>query len=855
MYNSKSHPIISNPKLLYLAKLTLLAIAYILLAKFSYDHFSLYNNNVCLIWLPSGLVLGALLIGGRQYWLGGWIGAFVVDILMGNTMTTSALIALGATAEALLAYWLLANLPGFNGAHLQLKAYLKFLAISAISACVSSVVGVLTLWINESIPLSDLVSSLFNWWQGDTLSFIVLTPLILIWSKWPHDWFTRARVLETTAYFSVLIFINQVVFLDWYHVSLELIARGYWLFPMVFWAALRFGQHGVMLTIGLITCQALYGSVHGVGIFALDFEQTHLLNFWLYMLILTGSGMWLTLLKVEQQQLIQALSEGEAKWFALFNNMRNGFALHEVIRDETGIVVDYRFLEVNPAFEKMTKTPKAQWLGKRVKDIYPEIDKQWLEQLTQVVDCGEIHYLEHYVQKLGSWFSSHAYRTAPDQFAVITEEVTERMLAEITLIKSESRFRLLFNTIPDSVFIVSMEGRILDANDSACKILGYRLEELLDLGIIDIDAPEFKEKIPIRVKQTQEKHHAVFESAHVSKQGQVIPVEINSRIIKLGDTPVFLSIARNISERKQQEASLRLLASVFKTAQESIMITDANIKIIDVNAAFSKISGYERNEVLGKNPRILQSGYQDENFYQLMWQTLKEKDHWKGELRNRAKTGEIYTSLMTISAIKNNQDEITHYIGISIDITQIRNQQKIIQHTAHHDPLTGLPNRLLLSDRLEQAIQLTKRNQNMLAVCYLDLDGFKPINDHFGHSVGDQVLNVIAQRISNTIRSVDTAARVGGDEFVILLLGQDKLENYLLVLDRLLTVIAQPILIDSYDQQQCSVGASIGVSVFPDNATEPNTLLEQADQAMYTAKHGGKNRYCVWNQDLGNKGS
>jgi len=223
-----------------------------------------------------------------------------------------------------------------------------------------------------------------------------------------------------------------------------------------------------------------------------------------------------------------------------------------------------------------------------------------------------------------------------------------------------------------------------------------------------------------------------------------------------------------------------------------------------------------------------------------MWQTIKDQGHWSGELWNRTKTGQVYAALLTVTEVRNDLGEVSHYLGISSDITHIKEHQKQLEHIAHHDALTGLPNRILLADRMQQAIVQSRRNKERMAVCYLDLDGFKPINDSMGHETGDRVLIEISRRIGNTIRGGDTVARLGGDEFVILLLGLEQADEYWLTLDRLLKAISQPI---QLDHKQFSVGASIGVSLFPDNAEDPDTLLRQADQAMYTAKASGKNQY------------
>lgn len=273
------------------------------------------------------------------------------------------------------------------------------------------------------------------------------------------------------------------------------------------------------------------------------------------------------------------------------------------------------------------------------------------------------------------------------------------------------------------------------------------------------------------------------------------------------------------------------------------MISDAKRNLIDVNEAFSRITGYTREEVMGKNPRFLKSGYHSDDFYQAMWQAINLKGYWAGELWNRKKNGELYPEWRTISAITNDTGTVTHYVSIFSDISLFKQHEKQLERIAYYDVLTGVPNRMLLVDRMKQAIAQTHRNKKLLVVCVLDLDGFKPINDNYGHHIGDQVLIKIAERITHTIREADTLARLGGDEFVILLLDMEKMADCLHSVERLVESIAHPIPIGN---QLFAVTASIGVTVYPVDDQEVDALLRHADQAMYKAKHSGKNCYFLY---------
>ncbi len=308
-----------------------------------------------------------------------------------------------------------------------------------------------------------------------------------------------------------------------------------------------------------------------------------------------------------------------------------------------------------------------------------------------------------------------------------------------------------------------------------------------------------------------------------------------------------MRLQREISQRKKIEEAQRMAASVFASTQEGILITDAQGNIIDMNPAFSSITGYFRDEVLGKKPSLLKSGLHDAGFYEAMWQAIDHQGYWRGEVWNRKKGGEIFAEWLTISAVADKQGKITHYIGTSSDITQLKEHERKLELIAHYDPLTGVPNRILLADRMHLAFAQTRRDNCLMAVGYLDLDGFKPVNDRLGHDAGDQLLIQIALRIRNALREGDTIARLGGDEFVFLLLGLEKVEDCEITLHRLLEVISEPV---SLGAQAVSVSASIGISIFPEDNTDPDTLLRHADQAMYQAKQEGKNCFHIYNLEL-----
>jgi diguanylate cyclase (GGDEF)-like protein/PAS domain S-box-containing protein len=308
----------------------------------------------------------------------------------------------------------------------------------------------------------------------------------------------------------------------------------------------------------------------------------------------------------------------------------------------------------------------------------------------------------------------------------------------------------------------------------------------------------------------------------------------------LGTVLVF----RDESENRAQEYRMNLLASVVEHASESVVITDPDTVIIDVNQAFTEVTGYTRDEVMGRKISILKSGRHDNAFYDRLWNALNTDSYWHGEIFNRRKSGDIFVEMASISAVRDSHGRVNHYFGLFTDITLLKDQQRQLEHLAYYDVLTGLPNRRLLADRFDVALSQTRRASSSLAVCYLDLDGFKEVNDRFGHRSGDHLLIEVAERLKGSVRSGDTIARLGGDEFVLVLLGFDRALENEHILDRILGSLAAPF---SLEGNTVTISASIGVALCPDDSgNDLDSLLRHADHAMYVAKQAGRNRWHVF---------
>lgn len=300
------------------------------------------------------------------------------------------------------------------------------------------------------------------------------------------------------------------------------------------------------------------------------------------------------------------------------------------------------------------------------------------------------------------------------------------------------------------------------------------------------------------------------------------------------------SVFCQANEPSQWPDNLRrqIAESLFNNSSEGICITDPAGRIIEINPTLTTLTGYTKQDLAGKTPSIFSSEIQPPAYFAEMWKSLEEVGQWRGELWNRHKAGELYAIRLNISAICDETGKVTHYLGILADITAKKHLQAELEKSANHDALTGLPNRQLLADRLHQAIAQAKRTGMTLAVCYLDLDGFKPINDTLGHHAGDCVLIEVSKRLNESVRDGDTVSRVGGDEFIVLLLGLENLAECEQILTRITQSASAPISVENKD---VSVTTSIGVAIYPDGSDDAQILIARADSAMYRSKMAGGN--------------
>jgi diguanylate cyclase (GGDEF)-like protein/PAS domain S-box-containing protein len=553
------------------------------------------------------------------------------------------------------------------------------------------------------------------------------------------------------------------------------------------------------------------------------------------------------------------LRSGEHRYRSLLENLAAGVVVHG---PDTAIMLS------NAMAASLLGLTQDQMLGKVAPDpdwcfLNEDGTRMHLEDypVNRVLASGEplrgyVAGVQHARGTEPTWVLCSAYLTRDEaggisQAIVTFTDITERKRAEAALTASQARWKFAIEGAGYGLWDWNIQTGKAFYSSLYKSMLGFSEDEIGDTAdewskrIHPDDAPgvfaALQPYMDGKAGSAKVEFRMLCKDGHwlwTLGRGMVMERDADGKPVRM------IGTNSDITERKLAEDELRLAANVFSHTREGITITDAAGTIVDVNASFTRITGYSRAEAVGQNPRMLSSGRQDKAFYEGLWRALLEQGHWSGEIWNRRKDGEVFAELLTISAVRDAQGHTQHYVALFSDITAIKEHQYKLDRMAHFDALTSLPNRLLLADRLQQGLAQAVRRGQSLAVAYLDLDGFKAINDLHGHDVGDQLLVALATGMKQALREGDTLARLGGDEFVAVLSDLTEAQASIPLLNRLLAAAAHPVAVGNLRVQ---VSASLGVTFFPQpQDIEADQLLRQADQAMYQAKLAGKNRYHVF---------
>lgn len=507
-------------------------------------------------------------------------------------------------------------------------------------------------------------------------------------------------------------------------------------------------------------------------------------------------------------------------------------------------------LEVNQAYADFTGYTMDELVGMNITQL--EAKEQSVDQvmthIVKIVDQGYDVFETRHRHKGGYDLDVEVSATfLPDtqKFVAFCRDITERKKIQAV----QRRHRQVIATATDGFWALDADGYLEEVNEAYAKMSGYAMDELIGMHISELEAYEREEETRARIEKLRVQGYDRFETKHRRKDGRVVDIEVAATFAQ--NTEKIFAFCRNISQRKQAEQELRVAAAAFET-REAILITDAQANIIRVNHAFTEITGFAADDVMGKNPRVMRSGRQNKAFYAAMWQQLLDTGSWTGEIWDRRKNGEIYPKLITITAVKNEHGETMQYVGIFSDITERKRAEEEIRSLAFYDPLTQLPNRRLFLERLHTALTASVRYADYGAILFIDLDRFKILNDTWGHDYGDMLLVEVAIRIKSCVREIDTVARFGGDEFVVLLesISGDRMDTSHkagMVAEKIRAALSQPYHLNDLVHES---SPSIGISLYHGNTESMDQLLKYADVAMYQSKDAGRNTVRFYEADL-----
>lgn len=517
------------------------------------------------------------------------------------------------------------------------------------------------------------------------------------------------------------------------------------------------------------------------------------------------------------------------------------------IHDKAGNI-----LYANKAYLKYAQAPIEAVLGKPYWTIFPEINSPLGtcsdEDVASDWSMSDILMSDHRTLRDRSF----SMRDTNDQYLYsvhIIEDVSELVDLQNQLAVSEEKFRAIGMSAQDGVVLMGGHGEIVFWNKAATQILGYEVEEVMGKDIHHLLAPiKYRSAYLKGLKTFFDTGKGPVVSAvnrleAIRKDCTVIPIELSVSATEIRGVWHAVGIFRDITDRKEFESRLMMSQAIIETAGEAIFVTDREGVIIDANPAFTTITGYKKEEVLGKRPDILKSGRHGKKFYQAIWHALLTEGKWQGEIWNRRKSGEIYPEWLTITCISDVNGEVKEFIGIFTDISDRKVEENKIKQEASSDPLTGLPNLRSFRARVDQVITLCDRYQKRAALLYFDLDYFKKINDQHGHLLGDALLEALSPRLMNVIRKSDTVARLGGDEFAILLYDVQHHSDVEKIAQKLLASLSEPFELKVGPVQ---ISASIGIALYPADADSAQDWIHRADVAMYWVKQHDRNNHHFW---------
>jgi diguanylate cyclase (GGDEF)-like protein/PAS domain S-box-containing protein len=549
-----------------------------------------------------------------------------------------------------------------------------------------------------------------------------------------------------------------------------------------------------------------------------------------------------------QRDIEAALREGERYYRHVIDSAVDGYFAMDTQR---------RFVEVNGTLCKLFGYVREEWLGKTpVEFIAEESRAELIAQMQRIDNTDHRRYQLLARRKDGSTFPILLNNTTHHNekgevvgsFGFITD-LSPVFEAQRAIAESERDLRGILDDLQDTYYRTDQTGSVVRASRSVEQLLGYTAEEMLGRKLADFYCSKADRDEFLALMKANGGHIVGGESRLRHKDGHEVWVLTTAHFIldAAGAVIGVEGTTRDNTRQRKAEEELRLAAKVFESSGEAIMITDAAGGIISVNRAFSLVTGYPAAEVTGRNASLLASGRHSREFFGGMWRSVLETGYWSGEIWNKRRNGEIFPEWLSLSSVRDAQGRVTHLVGIFSDISERKAAEARIAFLAHHDALTGLPNRLLLKDRMEQAIVHCERSGNKVALLFVDLDRFKAVNDTFGHPVGDALLRDTAQRLLACVRDSDTISRHGGDEFLVVLTDLQSSEVPAQIAGKIMAALGQPFHIETHE---AAISASVGIAVYPEDGSDFGELLKKADIAMYHAKEAGRNAFRFYTERM-----
>lgn len=551
----------------------------------------------------------------------------------------------------------------------------------------------------------------------------------------------------------------------------------------------------------------------------------------------------------EAKQVERMMLDSDRRFRTIFNALSEGF----VETDTDGRVID-----VNDPLCRMLGFGREELIGRSILRFIDGSSAPLVaEQLRGRETEGQRAYEVHLKTKGGGRVDVQVFATTlagrdgtVTGATAILLDVTARNQAQLALQASEQRYRTLVDSIQDGLVLVR-DGRYEYVNAPFAEMLDYTPGDLIGASFRKVVHPDDLERVigNYAARLAGDSRHDEYEAAFIAGTGRKVLVHIHAAIARDEDgRPLTIATVKDVTQRRRIEAELRKLSSAVEHSPASVFITDVTGTIEYVNPKFTEVTGYAATEAVGRTPALLRSGETDPVVYRDMWKTLKAGLPWRGEFRNRRKDGSVYWEFTSISPIRSEFGDITHFVAVKEDTTQRKEIELLNWRRANFDQVTELPNRVLFKDRLSQAIARARRDHRRVAVMFIDLDRFKAVNDTLGHEAGDAVLREVATRLTACMRDTDTVARLGGDEFTAILPQPGGEKAVTTIATRILKSLRRPFIVDG--NPEVYIGGSIGIAIFPNDGDDPTVLLKNADAAMYRAKEQGRNTYQFFTPDM-----